>query len=443
MNVTIQPATLRGAITPPPSKSQAHRLIIAAALAGGESVLSNVAFSQDIMATLSCMEQLGARWEKTEEHVIRISGISAGQPLLGEDGLPHFDCGESGSTLRFLIPIALAVAGGGVFTGRGRLMERPQLPYFDLFDEKGIAYTLKDGVLTVRGCLKAGEYALPGDVSSQFFTGLLYALSLVDGGSVISSTTRLESVGYINMTRQAMAAFGVESRWQGARTLEIAGGQSYAPSVASVEADWSQAGFWYAAAGIGNDLKVTGMNENSIQGDRVILDWGRMLRNDPPAGGTAVPILGRPKDGTVPTQDAVGAENRFAVGISVRFSPDLVPPLAAWGALTPGCDLLIKHAERLRIKESDRLASVTAVLNALGARVTEKQDSLFIRGMETLAGGVTVDSFNDHRIAMMAAIAATRCAAPVTITGAECVRKSYPDFWEDYEMLGGQITREG
>ena len=442
MNVTIQPATLRGTITPPPSKSQAHRLIIAAALAGGESVISNVAFSQDILATLSCMEQLGARWEKTEEHVIRISGISAGQPLLGEDGLPHFDCGESGSTLRFLIPIALAVAGGGMFTGRGRLMERPQQPYFDLFDEKGIAYTLKDGVLTVRGCLEAGEYALPGDVSSQFFTGLLYALSLADGDSLISSTTQLESVGYINMTRQAMAAFGVESRWQRARTLQIAGGQSYAPSVAAVEADWSQAGFWYAAAGIGNDLKVTGMNENSIQGDRVILDWGQMLR-DEPLGGVVVPILGRPKDGTAASQDAVKAEKRFGVSISVRFSPDLVPPLAAWGALTPGCDLLIKHAERLRIKESDRLASVTAVLNALGAQVTEKQDSLFIRGMETLAGGVTVDSFNDHRIAMMAAIAATRCAAPVTITGAECVRKSYPDFWEDYEMLGGQITREG
>ena len=205
MEVTITPGRLSGTITPPPSKSQAHRLIIAAALAGGESVVSNVAFSQDILATLSCMEQLGAKWEQLESSTIRVTGITG--PKSGE--LPRFDCGESGSTLRFLIPIALAVAGGGVFTGHGRLMERPQKPYFDLFEEKGIDYELKDGVLTVRGALTAGEYALAGNVSSQFFTGLLYALPLLSGDSTIRATTALESRSYIDMTLDALHGCGI------------------------------------------------------------------------------------------------------------------------------------------------------------------------------------------------------------------------------------------
>ena len=177
--VVIRPGKLTGAVTPPPSKSQAHRLIIAAALAQGESRLENVDLSQDIRATLGCMEALGADWS-LEDRTLTVQGFGGEAQLDGQ--LPHFDCGESGSTLRFLIPIALAAAGGGVFTGHGRLMQRPQKPYFDLFDQKGIFYEQKDGVLTVRSRLTPGEYALPGDVSSQFITGLLYALPLVEGG---------------------------------------------------------------------------------------------------------------------------------------------------------------------------------------------------------------------------------------------------------------------
>ena len=189
MDLTITPAKLSGAVTPPPSKSQAHRCLIAAALAGEGSVLHNLADSQDIRATRRCMEAL----ETTERHQ-----------------LPYLDCGESGSTLRFLIPVALALRGGGVFTGHGRLMERPQKPYFDLFDEKGIRYEQKDGVLTVEGALTPGAYRLPGDVSSQFFTGLLFALPLLDGPSVIIPTTRLESEGYIGMTLDVMHRFGID-----------------------------------------------------------------------------------------------------------------------------------------------------------------------------------------------------------------------------------------
>lgn len=414
MNVTIRPQKLCGTITPPPSKSQAHRLIIAAALADGESVLSNVAFSQDILATLSCMEQLGARWEKIDGSTIRVQGLAAGAPVLQKDGMPHFDCGESGSTLRFLIPIALAVAGGGVFSGRGRLMERPQKLYFDLFEEKGISWEQKDGTLTVRGTLESGTFLLPGNVSSQFFTGLLYALPLLDGASRITATTALESESYIAMTMDALKGCGVavdvlEGK-QG--SFFVPGAQRYAPTQRRVEADWSQAGFWYAAMALGNLVDVTGMSENSRQGDQVVAD--------------AFVKLCRSGD----------------VELDVADCPDLVPPLAAMAAVRKGTTSIV-HAARLRIKESDRLSAVTAVMNALGAHIEELHDGLVICGLETLCGGVSVDACNDHRIAMMAAVAATRCKEPVTIEGAECVRKSYPNFWEDYEMLGGAITREG
>ena len=416
MNITIQPVPLHGAITPPPSKSQAHRLIMAAALAEGESTLFHVAFSQDILATLSCMEQLGARWEKTEEHAIRITGLSAGAPILHQDGLPHFDCGESGSTLRFLIPIALAVAGGGVFTGHGRLMERPQKPYFDLFDEKGIAYTMEHGVLTVRGTLTAGDYALPGDVSSQFFTGLLYALPWVEGASCIRATTALESRSYIDLSMDALRRCGIAVQEQEEEypVFLVDGRQRFSPVHCAVEADWSQAGFYYAAMGLGNALSIEGMNEASVQGDKKIAAYYQALCG----AGEAV--------------------------LDVADCPDLVPPLAAHAALRGSGNVTrIVNAARLRIKESDRLTAVTAVLNALGAQIEELPDGLVIHGVDTLAGGVTVEAHNDHRIAMMAAVAATRCTQAVTIAGAECVRKSYPNFWEDYEALGGQITREG
>ena len=389
MNVTITPGLLRGAITPPPSKSQAHRLLIAAALADGESRIEHLADSQDIQATRRCMAALKAP---------------------GED-LPVLDCGESGSTLRFLIPVALALRGGGRFTGRGRLMERPQKPYFDLFDEKGIAYRQEDGVLTVQGRLTPGTFALPGDVSSQFVTGLLYALPLLEGDSRITLTTPLESRGYVDMTLEALERFGIRAECPDGRTLRVPGGQTYRPCRAAVESDYSQAAFYYAANGLGGQVEILGLNPRSAQGDRCIVPYHMQLCGPGEAE------------------------------LDVSQCPDLVPPLAAHAALRQGITRIV-NAARLRIKERDRLTAVTQVLTALGADVVEGADRLTITGQpEGLAGGVTVDSHNDHRIAMMAAIAATRCAAPVTIIGAECVAKSYPDFWEDYERLGGQIQR--
>ena len=289
-------------------------------------------------------------------------------------------------------------------------MERPQKPYFDLFEQKGIGYTLENGVLTVEGSLPAGEYALRGDVSSQFFTGLLYALPLLDGDSLIRSTTALESRSYIDMTLDALEKCGIEIA-DGGDCFRVKGGQSYNLTACAVEADWSQAGFYYAALGVGNDIEITGMNPYSVQGDMKIVPYYlKMLQEGD-------------------------------VTLDVSDCPDLVPPLAAQAALRgAGNTTYITNAARLRIKESDRLTAVTAVLNALGAEIEELPDGLVIHGKDGLAGGVTVDSFNAHRIAMMTAVAATRCAAPVKLLGADCVKKSYPNFWEDYEKLGGEIS---
>jgi 3-phosphoshikimate 1-carboxyvinyltransferase len=411
MNVTIFPRPLSGAVAVPPSKSQAHRLLLAAALAQGDSTLTHLACSQDIEATLRCLEALGGSFDRGETS-LTVHGMEAG-PMspLRRLALPRLDCGESGSTLRFLIPVALAVRGGGSFTGRGRLMERPQQPYFDLFRQKDVFYEQKDGVLTVQGQLTPGRYELPGDVSSQFVTGLLYALPLLDGDSDLVLTSPLESKGYVDMTLLALAAFGVTVQ-ETAEGYRIPGGQRFRPAALAVEGDYSQAGFYLAANAAGSRVEVQGLAPDSAQGDRV----------------------------AVPYCQALAAPGE--VTLDVSQCPDLVPPLAACAALRQaGSVTRLVGAARLRIKESDRLASVTAVLNALGGQVEEGPDSLTITGRDGLAGGVTVDCFRDHRIAMMAAVAATRCAAPVTLTGAECVAKSYPNFWEDYAALGGRITR--
>ena len=384
MNLKLTPTKLTGSITPPPSKSYAHRALIAAALAVGQSELTNLAQSKDIVATRRCLDALAC-----------------------PEALPLLDCGESGSTLRFLIPVALALRGGARFIGQGRLMERPQKPYFDLFDQKGIFYEQTNGILTVKGTLTPGEYRLPGDVSSQFVTGLLYSLPLLDGESRITLTSPLESRNYVDMTVEVMAHFGVTAEETPDGWL-IPGNQCYKPNSLTIEADWSQAGFFYAALGLGNELDIQGMNPQSTQGDLRIVPY--YLK------------LSQPGD----------------VELDVSQCPDLVPPLAVFAAVRRGTTRIV-NAARLRIKESDRLATVTQTLNALGAQIEEYPDSLTIHGVDTLAGGTTVSAHNDHRIAMMAAIAATRCETPIVITGAECVAKSYPNFWEEYVRLGGII----
>ena len=385
MNVQIFPSRLCGTVTPPVSKSMAHRAVLAAMLSGSSGPASNQAWSEDILATKRCVAALK-------------------QP--GAE-LPLLDCGESGSTLRFLIPVALALRGGGRFTGRGRLMERPQQPYFDLFAEKGISYCQQDGVLTVEGTLTPGVYALPGNVSSQFVTGLLFALPLLQGNSVIRMTSPLESRAYVDMTLQVLAQSGIRLENREDREFLIPGPQVFRGQSIPLEADWSQAGFWFAARFSGQPLEILDLNRNSTQGDRVVESLFHRLR----------------------------APGRQTVDVS--GCPDLLPPLAVMAACRQGVTVF-SNAARLRMKESDRLATVHAMLEALGGRTSEGPDSLTVDGGVPLTGG-TVDGANDHRIVMAAAIAAAVCQGPTTILGAEAVNKSYPSFWEEYQRLGGNV----
>jgi 3-phosphoshikimate 1-carboxyvinyltransferase len=404
MDLAIYPHQLKGTITPPPSKSQAHRAIISAALADGESLILNLQLSQDIHATLNCMRALGA---KAAEHGGIITGSNA---RCGKfDTLPELDCGESGSTLRFLIPIALVVAGGGIFSGHGRLMERPQKPYADLFAERGIRFEKVNGKLEVEGTLEPGTFHIAGNVSSQFISGLLFALPLLDGDSDIILTTELESAGYIESTIVAQKLFGItiERTEQG---WHIPGNQHYqaAKNPVMIDADFSNAAFYIIANGLGNEIQVCDLNPETCQGDKVIVQQEA--------------LLDRPGE----------------VVIDVRQCPDLVPALAGRAALRAGETTRIVNAARLRIKESDRLDTVTTELNKLGAKVEQLPDALIIHGVEKLHGGV-VSSHNDHRIAMMLAMVATQATAPVILQDAGSVAKSHPGFWEHYYRLGGQF----
>jgi 3-phosphoshikimate 1-carboxyvinyltransferase len=404
MDICIQPQQLGGAVTPPPSKSLLHRLILCAGLADGVSTIENAAHSQDIDATLRCLTALGGQWTEPRPHVFQITGIG-GIPRAKE--LPLFDCGESGSTLRFFLPVALAVCGGGIFTGRGRLMERPLEPYFDLFHKKGISVQQTDGTLTVRGVLTPGDYVLPGNVSSQFFSGLLLALPLLEGESVLRAATPLESADYVSMTREALRIACIPTGELPGQSCFQVFPAGFQPFSVPAEADWSQAAFWIAAAFPGRrSLQIRGLNPGSSQGDKRVADLAQKLANS--------------GDRTV----------------DLSPCPDLLPPLAVMAAVRQGTTQFV-NAARLRLKESDRLASTAALIAALGGSVRMSSDTLEISG-GALRGGV-VDGFHDHRIVMAAAAAAPHCTQPVTIRGAEAVEKSYPSFWDDYKRLGGNF----
>ena len=407
MKILIKPRRLSGTVTPPPSKSMAHRTLISAALAGGKSLISNLHFSDDVNATLKCLQCIGASWKPAGDGAVEVIG-TAGR---GADGAQLFNCGESGSTLRFFIPIALALYGRGRFTGMGRLMKRPQGPYLDLFMERGISFSYSKDSLEVSGELTHGGYSLRGDVSSQFFSGLLFALPLLAGDSTLDAATRLESLPYVEMTRGAQAKAGIEIGGGGG-SYTVRGRQSYSPFSAAVEADWSQAAFWNMANLLGCGIKLEGMDGASMQGDRV--------------HGLAI------------AETLSGGEKEAAIDLS--DCPDLLPPAAAAAALRgAGTSVRFYNAARLRMKESDRLAVVASVINALGGRAAEERDGITIYGCGSLRGGVEISCCGDHRIAMMAAIAAVRCENDVVLDGAECVRKSYPSFWEDYKSLGGCV----
>ncbi len=422
-------APLHGTISMPPSKSAAHRLILGAALAAlsghGRSTVHPVDLSNDIKATLHAVQQMG--FSLSYEEATRTVTVEPGWQKPGSCTL---DCGESGSTLRFLIPLAAALGITATFVGHGKLPQRPIGCFDDCLPQNGAQLVTEGGLpLTVSGQLKPGTYALPGHVSSQFITGLLYALPLLPGDSTIVLTTPLQSAGYVDMTRQALSYFGItvhptKNGWQ------VPGHQAYTPGNVTVEGDWSQAAFFLMHGALaGGPLSLKGLRMDSTQGDRAITDL--MLRF-----GADV----EEENGVLTVQNPLAGEpfaGLCAMDIDAGEIPDLVPALAVVAALSEGVTQ-IYNAGRLRIKECDRLQAMADNLNRLGGQVETTQDSLLITGVPRLRGG-KVPGYNDHRIVMAMSGAALRCDGPVTVTEAESIRKSYPGFFDDARALGGDL----
>lgn len=412
MIARITPALLGGTVAAIASKSDAHRLLILAALSRGETRLKMEQRSEDIDATISCLRALGVFIEILPDGVV-VRGIEH------PNENPLLDCGESGSTFRFLLPVAAALCEHARFTGGGRLPERPIGELLRVMQVHGVAFSNERLPFTTTGRLAGGDFSLPGNVSSQYLTGLLLALPLLESDSTISLTTRLESAAYVEITLHALRRFGVRVRVENG-VYAVSGRQAIqSPGTLAVDGDWSNAAFFLAAGVLGKPVTVTGLSLDSPQGDKMILSALRKF-------GAQVET----------TEHAITVSPAKLTGctIDVGETPDLLPILAVLGAGAEGETRLI-NAARLRLKESDRLASVSAMLRALGGTVTELPDALVITG-GALAGG-TVESCRDHRIAMSAAIAAIRCANEVSILGADAVNKSYPAFYTDYNQLGG------
>ncbi len=413
---------LHGTVNIPPSKSVAHRAMLCAALAEGRSTLSPIELSNDMRATINAITALGAHVEFSDGK-LTIDGIGNISKNHADNEPVDINCIESGSTLRFIIPIAAAVGINGRFIGEGTLLPRPIGIYTELLPKAGVECFTEGGLpLICRGKLRSGEYEIRGDISSQFITGMLYALSLCEGDSKLILTTPLQSSAYVDMTTCCMADFGVKVE----RTdygWFIPGGQKYTPRDYTVEGDWSHTGFFLAAGALGSELTLRGLRMDSVQGDMAALELFR---------GFGADIT--EQDGTL----TVRKGTLHGQHINAEQIPDLVPCLAVCAALCDGTTI-IDHAERLRIKESDRLASTASMINALGGKVTELPDGLKIEGVSEFTGG-TVDGCRDHRIIMSAAIAALSASGEVTITTPHSVNKSYPSFFDVYNSLGGNAN---
>ncbi|MCI6851474.1 MAG: 3-phosphoshikimate 1-carboxyvinyltransferase [Oscillospiraceae bacterium] len=393
MDITISPRRLRGDLTVIPSKSQAHRLLICAAFSDKPTLLQCAETNRDIEATADCLTALGAKIIRTD------SGYTV-FPVKAVPEQAELHCRESGSTLRFLLPVAGALGVDALFTMEGRLPQRPLSPLWEEMERMGCTLTRPTSdTIRCTGKLRPGAYRIDGGISSQYITGLLLALSLLGSGSQLEITGKAESRPYIEMTKAAISLFGGDPDHPGEKRF-------HSPGAVSVEGDWSNGAFFLAANELGSHLNLHGLDPDSPQGDRAVLGILPLLRSGAPR-------------------------------VSAADIPDLVPILSVAAASNHGA--VFTDIRRLRMKESDRVASVMAMLKSLGGRA-EADDNTLTVFPSGFTGGV-VDSFNDHRIAMSAAIAATVCTGPVTVLGAECVSKSYPGFWEEYRRLGGNYEQ--
>ncbi len=407
---------ISGTIVAPVSKSHLHRLILAAALCPGEeTIIHRYTMNDDIRATASIVEAAGAAVEFFKDH-IRIKGI--------ENVQKNFiaDCCESGSTLRFLMPVMAALGADCSFIGQGRLPERPITPLVEQLKKNGLICSAERLPISISNVLSFGDYTFPGNISSQYITGLLFALPLLPGDSCITLTSPLESQSYVDMTLSALRRFGIEILVENPQKYLIHGGQHYcSPGEIEAEGDWSNAAFWLAAGALQGSVTVTNLQMDSLQGDKAICGILQQMGAE---------LSYRENSATV-----CGGKLR---GVTIDGSqiPDILPILSVVAACAQGSTHII-NAGRLRIKESDRLAATAEMLTTLGISVEEAADSLTIHGGRLLGG--EVDSYGDHRMAMSAAIASLRCEKPVSIKNPNCVKKSYPQFFEEFSSLGGVV----
>ena len=409
----IKADKLVGELSPPPSKSVLHRYIIASSLAKGISKIENISFSEDIIATIEAMKKLGAKIEQKDNYLL----IDGSDTFKNLNENIEIDCNESGSTLRFLFPLSIVEENKVLFKGRGKLFKRPMTPYFENFEKYKIKYSyINENEILLEGKLKAGIYEIDGNISSQFITGLLFSLPLLEGESKIIINGKLESSNYIDISLDCLSKFGIKIINNSYQEFVIEGNQSYRAGNYRTEADYSQAAFFLVANAIGSKIKINDLSENSLQGDKKIIDF----------------ISEIDKWSSKDTLILDGSE-----------TPDIIPILSLKAAVS-GKKIEIVNVERLRIKESDRLKATVEELSKLNFDLIEKKDSILINSREDFKANknekiVSLSAHSDHRIAMMIAIATTCYDGEILLDNLDCVKKSYPNFWEVFLSLGGKI----
>ncbi len=413
--ITLFPTKIKGKISVPPSKSLSHRALICASLSKGKSKISNILLSEDIKATISALEHLGAKFEIDKTEVV-VTGVNR----LKYDNNP-IHCNESGSTLRFMIPIFSLTNKEVVFVGEKSLIKRPQTIYQQIFNDDGNIFIKTDNKIVVKGSIKSKEYFIDGTVSSQFFSGLMFSLPLLEEDSTIYVNGNLESRSYIDLTIEILEEFGIVIQ-EIENGYFIQGNQTYEPHNYRIEGDYSQAAFFLVGGIINGAIEIGDLNYESNQGDKAIID-----------------IITTMNGRTIFTENGFIVSKSDTTGTTIDISdcPDLGPIVALLGSLSKGTTT-ITNISRLRLKESDRVNSTVSILKALGANIVVKDEKIIIHGKPLLQGGVTVDSYNDHRIAMMVSIAALCCKKEVVLTNANAINKSYPHFFEDYKHVGGK-----
>lgn len=399
MKAIIRPGTARGTVQAPPSKSMAHRLLICAGLSVGESVVKGVDPSEDILATIDCLEALGASVRREGSRVF----VRGCDPRKAGSAVLH--CRESGSTLRFMIPLCLLSGRPICLEGSTTLLNRPLSVYETICRDHSLRMEKQEGSLTVQGILPPGDYALPGDISSQFITGLLFALPLLSGNSTLRLIPPVESRSYLNLTLAALSAAGIRPEMPDENTFLIPGNSAYRPGESGVEGDWSNAAFFLALDCIGGSVRITGLNPESLQGDRICGQYLSLLKSCSPV-------------------------------LDISDCPDLAPVLFSVAALCHGA--VFTGTRRLRFKESDRGAAMAEELAKFGIPFRLEENRVTVPAGVPHAPEVPLSSHNDHRIAMALSLLCSRTGGE--ILGAEAVRKSFPDYWDRLRSLGIPVT---